>query len=59
MIWLKFWNFEYLDFGVVSSSYYIGVSITILCGLLMVSNVRYLSFKELVFVLIEADYKGT
>ena len=46
MIWLKFWNFEYLDFGVVSLSYYIGVSITILCGLLMVSNVRYLSFKE-------------
>jgi len=46
MIWLKFWNFEYLDFGVVSSSYYIGVSITILCGLLMVSNVRYFSFKE-------------
>jgi len=27
-------------------SYYIGVAITILCGLLMVSNVRYLSFKE-------------
>jgi len=46
MIWLKFWNFEYLDFGVVSLSYYIGVSITILCGLLMVSNVRYFSFKE-------------
>ena len=46
MIWLKFWNFEYLDFGVVSLSYYIGVAITILCGLLMVSNVRYFSFKE-------------
>ena len=46
MIWLKFWNFEYLDFGVVSLSYYIGISITILCGLLMVSNVRYFSFKE-------------
>ena len=46
MIWLKFWNFEYLDIGVVSLSYYIGVSITILCGLLMVSNVRYFSFKE-------------
>ena len=46
MIWLKFWNFEYLDFGVVSLSYYIGVSITILCGLLMVSNARYFSFKE-------------
>ena len=46
MIWLKFWNFEYFDFGVVSLSYYIGVSITILCGLLMVSNLRYFSFKE-------------
>ena len=46
MIWLKFWNFEYFDFGVVSLSYYIGVTITILCGLLMVSNVRYFSFKE-------------
>ena len=46
MIWLKFWNFEYFDFGVVSLSYYIGVAITILCGLLMVSNVRYFSFKE-------------
>jgi len=46
MIWLKFWNFEYLDFGVVSFSYYMGVSITILCALLMVSNVRYFSFKE-------------
>ena len=46
MIWLKFWNFEYFDIGVVSFSYYIGIAITILCGLLMVSNVRYLSFKE-------------
>ena len=46
MIWLKFWNFEYFDFGVVSFSYYVGVVITILCGLLMVSNVRYFSFKE-------------
>ena len=46
MIWLKFWNFEYFDIGVVSLSYYIGVIITILCGLLMVSNVRYFSFKE-------------
>ena len=46
MIWLKFWNFEYFDFGVVSFSYYIGVAITILCGLLMVSNLRYFSFKE-------------
>ena len=46
MIWLKFWNFEYFDIGVVSLSYYIGIAITILCGLLMVSNVRYISFKE-------------
>ena len=46
MIWLKFWNFEYFDIGVVSFSYYIGIAITILCGLLMVSNVRYYSFKE-------------
>ncbi len=47
MIWLKFWKFEYFDFGIVSLSYYIGVGITILCALLMVSNVRYYSFKEL------------
>ena len=47
MIWLKFWNFEYFDFGIVSLSYYIGVGITIVCALLMVSNVRYYSFKEL------------
>ena len=47
MIWLKFWKFEYFDFGIVSLSYYIGVGITIVCGLLMVSNVRYYSFKEL------------
>ena len=46
MIWLKFWNFEYF-FGIATLSYYIGVGITILCGLLMVSNVRYYSFKEL------------
>ena len=46
MIWLKFWNFEYFDIGVVSFSYYIGIAITIICGLLMVSNVRYYSFKE-------------
>ena len=46
MIWLKFWNFEFLDIGVVSFSYYIGIAITIICGLLMVSNVRYYSFKE-------------
>ena len=25
MIWLKFWKFEYFDFGIVSLSYYIGV----------------------------------
>jgi len=47
MIWLKFWKFEYFDFGIVSLSYYIGIGITIVCGLLMVSNVRYYSFKEL------------
>ena len=47
MIWLKFWKFEYFDIGIVSLSYYIGIGITIVCGLLMVSNVRYYSFKEL------------
>jgi len=47
MIWLKFWKFEYFDFGIVSLSYYIGVALTIICGLLMVSNIRYYSFKEL------------
>lgn len=46
MIWLKFWNFEFF-FGTATFSYYIGVGITILCALLMVSNVRYYSFKEL------------
>ena len=46
MIWLKFWNFEFF-FGIATFSYYIGVGITIVCGLLMVSNVRYYSFKEL------------
>ena len=46
MIWLKFWNFEFF-FGIATSSYYIGVGITILCALLMVSNIRYYSFKEL------------
>ena len=46
MIWLKFWNFEFF-FGTATFSYYIGVGITIVCGLLMVSNVRYYSFKEL------------
>ena len=47
MIWLKFWKFEYFDFGIVSLSYYVGVGITVVCALLMVSNVRYYSFKEL------------
>ena len=47
MIWLKFWKFEYFDFGIVSLSYYVGVGITIVCALLMVSNLRYYSFKEL------------
>ena len=46
MIWLKFWNFEFF-FGIATFSYYIGVGITILSALLMVSNVRYYSFKEL------------
>ena len=46
MIWLKFWNFEFF-FGTATFSYYLGVGITILCALLMVSNVRYYSFKEL------------
>ena len=45
MIWLKFWNFEYF-YGIAAFSYYIGVGITIICALLMVSNVRYYSFKE-------------
>ena len=35
MIWLKFWKFEYFDFGIVSLSYYIGIGITIVCGLLL------------------------
>ena len=46
MIWLKFWNFEFF-FGIATLSYYIGVVITVLCALLMVSNIRYYSFKEL------------
>ena len=45
MIWLKFWNFDYF-YGIAGFSYYIGVGITIICALLMVSNVRYYSFKE-------------
>ena len=45
MIWLKFWNFEYF-YGMAAFSYYIGAGITIICALLMVSNVRYYSFKE-------------
>jgi CDP-diacylglycerol--serine O-phosphatidyltransferase len=47
MIWLNFWNFDYFDFGIVSFSYYIGILLTVVCALLMVSNVRYYSFKEL------------
>ena len=47
MIWLKIWTFASLDSDVISLSYYLGAGITILCGLLMVSNVRYYSFKEL------------
>ena len=47
MIWLKIWTFVSLDSDVISLSYYLGAGITILCGLLMVSNVRYYSFKEL------------
>ena len=31
MIWLKFWKFEYFDFGIVSLSYYICIAITIIC----------------------------
>jgi CDP-diacylglycerol--serine O-phosphatidyltransferase len=47
MIWLNFWNFDYFDFGIITFSYYIGVSLTVVCALLMVSNIRYYSFKEL------------
>ena len=47
MIWLKIWTFASFDSEVISLGYYLGAAITILCGLLMVSNVRYYSFKEL------------
>ena len=46
MIWLKIWTFASFDSDVISMGYYLGAVITILCGLLMVSNVRYYSFKE-------------
>ena len=47
MIWLKIWTFAFFDSEVISLGYYLGAGITILCGILMVSNVRYYSFKEL------------
>jgi len=47
MIWLKIWTFASFDSDVISLGYYLGAGITILCGLLMVSNLRYYSFKEL------------
>ena len=47
MIWLKIWTFASFDSDVISLGYYLSAGITILCGLLMVSNVRYYSFKEL------------
>ena len=47
MIWLKIWTFASFDSEVISLGYYLGAGITILCGILMVSNVRYYSFKEL------------
>ena len=47
MIWLKIWTFASFDSEVISLGYYLGAGITILSGLLMVSNVRYYSFKEL------------
>ena len=47
MIWLKIWTFASFDSEVISLGYYLGAVITILCGILMVSNVRYYSFKEL------------
>ena len=47
MIWLKIWTFASFDSEVISLGYYLGAGITILCGLLMVSNFRYYSFKEL------------
>ena len=47
MIWLKIWTFTSFDSDEISLGYYLGAGITILCGLLMVSNLRYYSFKEL------------
>ena len=46
MIWLKIWTFASFDSDVISLGYYLGAGITIFCGLLMVSNIRYYSFKE-------------
>jgi CDP-diacylglycerol--serine O-phosphatidyltransferase len=46
MSWLKIWTFASFDSDVISLGYYLGAGITILCGLLMVSNIRYYSFKE-------------
>ena len=46
MIWLKIWTYAFFDSDVISIGYYLGAGITILCGVLMVSNVRYYSFKE-------------
>ena len=46
MIWLKIWTFASFDSDVISLGYSLGAGITILCGLLMVSNIRYYSFKE-------------
>ena len=47
MIWLKIWTYAFFDSDVISIGYYLGAGITIVCGFLMVSNVRYYSFKEL------------
>ena len=47
MIWLKIWTFASFDSEVISLGYSLGAGITILCGILMVSNVRYYSCKEL------------
>ncbi len=47
MIWLKIWTYAFFDSDVISIGYYLGAGITIVCGLLIVSNVRYYSFKEL------------
>ena len=47
MIWLKIWTYAFFDSDVISIGYYLGAGITILCGILMVSNIRYYSFKEL------------